>query len=71
MARVTKKEAAARKAAWTLALAEGRVVAFKNPITKATDFLTSYPSIEARDAAVAKAKAGGSHLPEIVNINHP
>ena len=50
---MTKKEYKARKAAWQQALTEGRVVRF------AENSLTSYPTIEMRDAALAKAALGG------------
>lgn len=46
-----------RKAAWSLALAEGRVL-------RALDSLTSYPTIAARDAALAKSCG----LAEIVKV---
>lgn len=45
---MTKKESYARKEAWSLALKEGRVVRY-DEFT-----MTSYPTIEARDAALAR-----------------
>ena len=49
-----KRDTRARNAAWRQALAEGRVL--RHGAT-----LTSYPTIEARDAALAKAD-GCAHI---------
>ncbi len=45
---MTKKEAKTRKSAWQLALSEGRVVRTNDGNT-----LTSYPTVEQAQAAVA------------------
>ncbi len=50
----TKKEAIARKAAWSKALAEGRVVRYNGGLS-----LTSYPTIEQALLAVEVATAVG------------
>lgn len=57
MNRITKKQAAERKAAWSLALAEGRVLRHIVGIYPERATLTSYPTIEARDAALATTSA--------------
>jgi hypothetical protein len=49
---MTKREYRAARAEWTKALAEGRILRVGNT-------LTSYPTIEARDAAIAKIERGG------------
>ena len=51
---MTKREAAERKAAWSLALKEGRVVRFPE-----MDRLTSYPTNERAARAVIEARAAG------------
>jgi hypothetical protein len=57
----TKKEAIARKTAWKLALAEGRVVRFSDIR------MTGYPTKERAEQAVKQAHAAG--LPaEIVEV---
>lgn len=56
MKRTTKKEALAQRAAWKLAVSEGRVVRFE----RAAEYggneqrFVSFPTIEARDAFLAK-----------------
>lgn len=58
--KLTKKEAAARKAEWTKALTEGRVIRFGNG-----DSFRSFPTIEARDEFLAKLEPG---LAEVVKL---
>lgn len=60
---MTKKEAKVRKLAWNVALAEGRVLKYD-----AGKQLTSYPTIEARDTALAQAKAVGFPC-EVVKVS--
>ena len=52
--RKAAKAKAERNAAWRLALAEERVIRFNGG-----EWLKSYPTIEARDAAFAQALAAG------------
>lgn len=68
MAHVTKKQAyAASRAAWNLALTEGRVVRAHDNMS-----FTSYPTREAALAAVAVAHEAGLTAVEIVALkpNH-
>lgn len=51
---MTKKEYVARKLAWRTAIAEGRMLRFAGGA-----YMTSYPTIEARDAALALATQSG------------
>lgn len=60
----TKKEAKARKAAWALGLAEGRIVKTLNDQT-----FTLYPTVERAIAALAVAKAAGIEDAEIVQVS--
>lgn len=51
---MTKKAARAHRAAWDLARAEQRVVSYRT-----LGRMCSYPTIAARDAAIAEATAAG------------
>jgi hypothetical protein len=51
--KMNKKQARAQKAAWQAALIEGRIVRWNE------NTMTSYPTIEMRDTAIAKNAAGG------------
>jgi hypothetical protein len=59
---MTKKEAKARKAAWQLALAEGRVVNWNDGFS-----LTSYATVEQAQQALATIIANGlsAHIVQI------
>lgn len=62
MKKTTKAEAKAQKAEWAKALVEGRVVRFNDGLT-----LKAYPTIEARDLALAAFAAAGMDA-EIVEV---
>jgi hypothetical protein len=51
---MTKREAKSKKAAWSLAVTEGRVVAVEN-----AGFMTAFPTLEMRDAYIARLEAAG------------
>jgi hypothetical protein len=57
--KLTKKEAAKRKADWNKAIREGRVVRFLGMST-----FVCYPTIEARDAALAKMESDTFNIVE-------
>lgn len=50
---MTKKQAIARKLAWQQALSDNRVIRYED------GRLTSYPTIERRDAALSEARKAG------------
>ena len=60
---MTRKEAIARKAAWALALSEGRVVRYNGGMT-----LTSYPTVEAAQLALLTHARNGDNA-EIVVVD--
>lgn len=65
--KITKKEAVARRAAWKKAVEEGRVLRL------AGSRFISFPSVEARDAYLAKLEPGlavrAEEAPGLVDLN--
>jgi hypothetical protein len=57
---MTKRDAIKRKAAWTLALKEGRVVRYSDGLT-----LQSFPTVERAEAEVIAANEFGAEIVKI------
>jgi hypothetical protein len=61
---MTKKEYRQQRAAWKAALADGRVLKVVVGVYPERTTLTSYPTLEARDSALAKSDG----LAQIVKV---